>query len=150
MAKSTSRHLRRSAAFLGLVGLIACGTASDRSAEPELSATRAEALSLPVTYNINVTLPTGTSIVDTTVGASGPIALGPGDNVLGPTASAGGTVEVGGFGTAAAITASGNVQVDATAVVNGNIKAGGLIVPLGQVNGTQTFLSPTVQPYTTT
>ena len=57
-------------------------------------------------------------------------------------------MEVAGLGSSLGITASGNVQVDATGVVNGNITAGGLIFPLGQVKGTQKYLSSTTTPYT--
>ncbi|HLK35739.1 MAG TPA: hypothetical protein VKU41_03230, partial [Polyangiaceae bacterium] len=112
-------------------------------------ATTAEALS--TSYSISVTLPTGTSIVDTTVGASAGILLNSGDKVLGPIAAGGSApVEVKGLGMSGSITSGGGVFADPLSVVNGNIVAGGVIVSLGaSVSGTQTALSGT-RPYTTT
>src|SRR5579872_880713 len=111
MATSTLGTFARASLFTGILGLVACGIATDHSRPPERVATTAEALS--TSYSISVTLPTGTSIVDTTVGASAGILLNSGDKVLGPIAAGGSApVEVKGLGMSGSITSGGGVFAD--------------------------------------
>lgn len=149
MAHRAPRRVGSIAALLGLVGLLACG-ASDHASPEDVGSNTAAVTGGPTTYPINVTLPTGTSIVNTTVGAAGGIAYGPGDTIVGATASALGIVELGVASTSLGITASGTAKIDLGSVVNGNVTTGGLIVNLGRITGTQkTLSSTTATPLTT-
>lgn len=138
----------RVVAALMVAALAACGT--KESGSLERLGTLREAVS--TTYAFNVTLPAGTSITSTTVGAAGSILIGSRDNIGGLMASGAGAVEVQPDGVIASLTTGGNVTLDDRAHVNGNIIAGGTITASSSavVTGTETSSASNVTPMTIT
>jgi hypothetical protein len=104
-----------------------------------------------ISYTFNVTLPGGTSIVDSTVGSGSTVSIASGANVLGPTSGVG-TIEIQPQGTTKGLTMGGNVKLDDRSRVNGNIVTGGSITQSSSatVTGSEQALAPGLSPNTTT
>jgi hypothetical protein len=131
------------------LALIACSNAANL----EKTSRQGHAWSTPPTptkFNVNLVLPSGTTIVNAAVGAAGSLKIGQGDHVLGALLSGDGRVDLEEQSSATSVTTSADVDVDPGATVSGNIVAGGKIVapPPAVVGGIQTPFSGTT-PVTT-
>jgi hypothetical protein len=134
----------------GLAGLAACSPADTAKTSDEKVASTSQAITPGISYTFHVTLPGGSSVVDTTAGSGSTVSIASGANVLGPTAAVGG-IEIQPQGTTEALTIGGNVKLDDHSLVNGNIVAGGSIAraPRAKVNGTETSSASGLAPNTT-
>ena len=93
----------------------ASGENADKASAEKVAST-SQAITA-ISYTFNVTLPGGSSIVDSTVGSASTVSIASGANVLGPTAGVG-AIEIQPQGTAKALTIGGNVKLDDRSVVN--------------------------------
>ena len=107
------------------LGACSSGNGAPSSPEETTQASQQAVTSVPGTYVFHVTLPSGTSIVNATVGAAGPVSVGSRTTISGLVAAGAGATQVQADAVVGPVTAAGSIALGDRVKVGGDVTAGG-------------------------